>query len=357
VRRIDRYIMQRFLLGIVPAMLLLLALFSFMALAEELEDVGTGGFTLPDALLVVVLTTPKRIVELLPVTALLGGLLGLGAMANNREIIAIRSGGISKRQIARTVAVLAVFLGIGITLLQFFVVPGFEREAADLRGQTLQGTETGGDPLSAFWTRNGDHLVRIDGVQSDRTLQGIEIYSTADRGRLVRLVQAGNALHAGQKDWLLTEVLDTRFHGAKILETEHRSLLWKDLLSEEQAAVLVLPLEALAPSDLLGTIIELRHNQLDTHHYEIVFWQQVSLLPGLLAMALMSLPFLLGSVRAVSASQRVMLGGLIGIGFYLLQQLSGHLASLLGLNPALVILTPPFILLAIAVAAIWQRDN
>ena len=119
----------------------------------------------------------------------------------------------------------------------------------------------------------------------------------------------------------------------------------------------MLPLEALAPNDLLGTIIEHRRNQLDTHHYEIVFWQQVSLLPGLLAMALMSLPFLLGSVRAVSASQRVMLGGLIGIGFYLLQQLSGHLAGLMGLNPALVILTPPFILLALAVAAIWQRDS
>jgi lipopolysaccharide export system permease protein len=328
-----------------------------MTLAEELEDVGTGGFTLPDALLVVALTTPKRIVELLPVTALLGGLLGLGAMANHREIIAMRSGGISKRHIASTVAVLAVILGIGIALLQFFVVPPLEREAADLRGQKLQGTETGGDPLSAFWTRNRDHLVRIEGVQSDRTLQGVEIYSTADKGRLVRLVQAGSALHAGQKDWLLTDVLDTRFQDAKVLEAERSSLLWKDLLSEEQAAVLVLPLEALAPSDLLGTIIELRNNELDTHHYEIVFWQQVSLLPGLLAMALMSLPFLLGSVRVVSASQRVMLGGLIGIGFYLLQQLSGHLASLLGLNPALVILTPPFILLAIAVGAIWQRDN
>ena len=103
--------------------------------------------------------------------------------------------------------------------------------------------------------------------------------------------------------------------------------------------------------------IELGRNRLDTHRYEIVLWQQVSLLPGLLAMALLSLPFLLGSVRSVSAGQRVMIGGLIGISFYLLQQLSGQLAGLLGLNPALVILAPSLVLLAIAVAAIWQRDN
>src|SRR5210317_2563988 len=106
--------MQRFLIGIIPALLLLLALFSFMALAEELEDVGKGSFTLPDALMVVFLTTPKRIVELLPVTALLGGLLGLGTMANNHELIAIRSGGLSKVRIARTVTVLALLLAAGI---------------------------------------------------------------------------------------------------------------------------------------------------------------------------------------------------------------------------------------------------
>ena len=128
--RIDRYIMTQFVTGIIPALFLLLALFSFMTLAEELEDVGKGSFTLADALWVVFLTSPKRIVELLPVTTLLGGLIGLGAMANHRELIAIRTIGISKQRIGQTVAVLAVFLGIFITALQFFVVPGAEQEAA-----------------------------------------------------------------------------------------------------------------------------------------------------------------------------------------------------------------------------------
>ena len=60
--RIDSYIMQRFLAGVLPALLLLLTLFSFMSLAEELEDVGKGSFMLPDALMVVFLTTAKRTV-------------------------------------------------------------------------------------------------------------------------------------------------------------------------------------------------------------------------------------------------------------------------------------------------------
>jgi len=191
VRRIDRYIMQQFLLGIIPVLLLLLTLFSFMALAEELEDVGQGSFALADALMVVFLTTAKRVVELLPVTALLGGLLGLGAMANHRELIAIRTSGVSKQRIAQTVAVLALFLGVLITALQFWVVPGFEREAASLRGKTLQNAEAMTGSTQAFWTRSGQHFIRVNGVQSDRTLTDIEIYTTDEQGRLTRLVQAG----------------------------------------------------------------------------------------------------------------------------------------------------------------------
>jgi lipopolysaccharide export system permease protein len=356
VLRIDRYIMQRFLAGIVPALLLLLTLFSFMALAEELEDVGRGSFTLPDALMVVFLTTAKRVVELLPVTALLGGLLGLGAMANHRELIAIRTSGISKQRIAQTVAALAVFLGVLMTAMQFWVVPGFEREAARLRGQVLQNTAARAGYSQAFWTRSDRHFIRVNSVKSDRTLSDIEIYSTDRQGRLTQLVQATNAYYTGQENWLLTGVLESNFEGSKVLETNRENMQWNGLLSAEQASVLILPLEALAPNDLLATIANLKQNQLDTHQYEVVFWQQVSLLPGLLAMALLSLPFLLGSVRAVSASQRAMIGGLIGIGFYLLQQLSGHLAGILGLNPALVILTPPFILMAIAIVAIRHRN-
>lgn len=353
--RIDRYIMTQFIAGIIPVLLLLLALFSFMALAEELEDVGKGNFTLADALMVVLLTSPKRIVELLPVTTLLGGLIGLGAMANHCELIAIRTIGISKQRIGQTVAVLAVFLGIFITALQFFVVPEFEHEAAILRAQASQNLEIGEGNSRAIWTRNDTHIIRINRVRSDRTLANIEIYTTDKQGRLSQLIQASSALFIGQENWLLTNVLESKFQDGQVFETRQDNMQWNALLSADQAAALILPLEALAPNDLLKTIKNLKKNQLDTHRYEIVLWQQVGLLPSLLAMALMSLPLLLGSVRAVSASQRAMTGGLIGIGFYLLQQLSGHLAGILGLNPSLLILTPPFVLLIIAIAAIRHR--
>ena len=95
---LDRYIMRNFLLGMFPVMLLLLVLFSFMALAEELEDVGQGLFTQFDAFMVVLYTAPRRIVDMLPVTTRVGGLMGLGVMASHQELLAARVAGMSTRK-------------------------------------------------------------------------------------------------------------------------------------------------------------------------------------------------------------------------------------------------------------------
>lgn len=352
---IDRYVMQRFMSGVILVMVLLVALFSFLTLGEELGHVGKGLFTTPDAMMVTVLTIPKRALELLPVTALLGGLMGLGAMANNRELIAIRAIGMSKRRIALAVTGLTLLLAAVMTLLQFTVVPAFEREASQLRSKAIPGTASGEGATRAFWTRNGPWFIRVNDVLFDQRLADIEIYTTDKNDRLTQIIRAGTADYAGNDSWLLSDVRRSELKNLRVVDSTQKSVLWKGLLSEEQAGVLMLPLEALAPNDLFSTIRNMKHNHLDTQRYEIAFWQQVSLLPALLAMALLSLPFLLGSVRTVSAGQRAVFGGMVGIGFYLVQQLTGHMAGVFDLNPILTILSPPFLLLAVAIGFIRHQ--
>jgi len=137
---LDRYIARNFLLGMVPVLLLLLVLFSFMALAEELEDVGKGLFTQFDAFMVVLYTAPRRVVDLLPVTTLLGGLFGLGIMANHQELIAARVAGMSQARMAWPILVLTTALVLVVVLLQSFLIPQSERAANRL------GTGPGGNP-------------------------------------------------------------------------------------------------------------------------------------------------------------------------------------------------------------------
>ena len=86
---VERYLALNFVKATGLVLMLLLALFSFLGFAEALEDVGTGSFTTSDAVSVVFLTTPKRITDLLPVSALLGAILGLGHQAGVVYVIGV----------------------------------------------------------------------------------------------------------------------------------------------------------------------------------------------------------------------------------------------------------------------------
>jgi lipopolysaccharide export system permease protein len=348
---LDRYIVRNFILGMIPVLLLLLLLFSFMALAEELEDVGKGAFTQFDAYLVVLYTAPRRVIDLLPVTSLLGGLMGLGILANHQELMAASVGGMSRLRLARPVLILALLMALLTVLAQCYVVPVSEQKANELRARTLVATRVDALGDAGFWTRTGSEFVHVTKVRYGRLLSGIEIYSIDAHGRFVRLIQAGQASAADRGDWLLNDVTVTSIDGHSVESEQLETLRWPALLSPQQVATLILPLEALAPSDLWRLVDFQRDNGLDTHRYRVVLWQQLSIAVAVIGMALLALPMLQGSIRAIPASQRVVMGGFIGIGFYLLQQLSGHVAGLLKWNPPSVIMTPALLILAVAVYA------
>jgi lipopolysaccharide export system permease protein len=357
VNRLDRYIMRNFALGMLPVLLLLLTLFSFLALADELEEVGNGNFTQADAFLVVLYTAPKRIVDLLPVTALLGGLMGLGAMANHQELIAARVAGMSRSRMARPVLLTAILVACGVLLAQSFLVPRSEREASELRARSMEQTSLTAAGRLEFWTRSGQSFVHVNDVLFNRVLSQVEIYNTDEDGRLQQLIQARQATIVGASDWMLEDVIRTDLEGLSARESQLERLAWPDLVSDEHARLLILPLEALAPADLVRYIDHMERNGLDTHHHRVIFWQQSSLVIAVIAMALLSLPMLAGSTRAIPAGQRIVVGGVVGIAFYLLQQLTGHLAGLFDLNPPATILTPVLLLLLFSIYAQYWRGE
>ena len=363
MRTFDSYIIRSFIGGCIPVLLLLLSLFSFLALAEELEDVGKGTYELADALLVVAYTLPARIVDLLPVTVLLGGLLGLGTLANHGEIVSMRAAAISPFRISKPVINLSLVLIALVFCLQLWVIPVVEHSATKMRAKTLvdaavidleydADTESSND----FWTRHQDQFIRVGSVQSDRQLAEVEIYGFDEQGNLNTLIQTASAELLKGNTWLLHNVRKTRVEEGRSDTQVVDTLMWDALLSEEQTQTLIAPASSLAPTDLWQFIQHLEENELNSESHRIMFWTQMSIPLGLLGMALLTLPFLVGSVRSVSVGQRIAMGGLIGISYYLVQQISGHLASIMSWNAAFTVLAPGVLILCVALGLL-RRAN
>ncbi|MGF1527064.1 MAG: LptF/LptG family permease, partial [Candidatus Competibacterales bacterium] len=96
---ISRYIAAQVLQKGFWVLLGLLAVFALLELAEQMEDVGRGDYQLTDALLYVVLTLPRRALELWPVAVLVGGSIALGSMAACGELTALRGAGVSAKRL------------------------------------------------------------------------------------------------------------------------------------------------------------------------------------------------------------------------------------------------------------------
>ena len=114
---LERYIGASVLKATLLALVVLLSLLVFLGVVDELDEVGRGDYRTWDALLVAFLSTPRYAFEVFPVAALLGSLLGLGALANQGELVAMRAAGMSLRQIVAAV----LKAGLAMMLVVFVI--------------------------------------------------------------------------------------------------------------------------------------------------------------------------------------------------------------------------------------------
>ena len=90
----------------------------------------------------------------------------------------------------------------------------------------------------------------------------------------------------------------------------------------------------------------------NTHQYESIFWRQISVPLALIAMTLLGLPFVIGSVQSHSTGFRLVIGAAVGIGFYLLEQMTGHLSTILEIPAAPSALLPAVLALTVALVGL-----
>lgn len=350
---LDRYLLRALARSGGAVFLLLLSLFGFVALAEQLEDVGKGAFGTLEAVRVTGFLLPGIALQLLPVTCLLGAVVGLGALGNQAELTAMRNGGLSVFRLSRPLLLLLLALAAAALVAQQTVIPGFEGQASYLRAHSFASTARSGD---AFWTRSKSSLVRIGGVEYGAMPQDLEIYGLDAEGRVAQLIQAAAADVVAPGEWLLRDVHRIRFRKGGIERSAHDRLRWRSDVTPEQVVALVRADHALAPTDLFRYIGHLDDNGLDAHRYRVLLWRQLGLAVGLVGMGLLGVPFAFGAMRTTSLGARVGLGALLGLGFYLLEQAAMQVGLLYRLSPSLTGLAPDLAVLAAALAILrpWR---
>lgn len=348
---IHRYIAIQVLSGLVIATAVLLPLFSFFDLLDQLDDVGKGTYQTNDAFLYTSMLLPRRFIQIAPFIALLGTVAALGALAVNSELIAMRTVGFSPLQISFAPIGVGLMLIIVIAGLEQFIAPQLQQKAISHRAAALNQTAELGKGLG-IWTRNKQNILRIGKMLHSKRAANIEILRLDKSGYLLAHIYAQFADIRGGEAWVLSNVVIRNFADKEIVLTRLEIASWRSFLNSEDIAALTKPPESLSPVELVRHVNFLRSTGQDADAYALALWRKAG--SGLLtiAMLLLSIPFIFGSIRSGLANKLV-IATLMGITVYLLDQIIANTGLILGLNPAFVALVPSMTLILLAI--FWLR--
>jgi lipopolysaccharide export system permease protein len=298
------------------------------------------------------LITPQDAYELFPMAALLGSLIGMGMLAANCELIAMRAAGLSVWRIVQAVLQAGILLLVVAVFIGEAVAP-----AAVQYGQQLRAAATNKRVSflgsRGLWVRDEHYYINAGKVLADDTLADLEVYEFDAADRMVMATRAARAQYADGQ-WLLHDVRQSAFVGGRVKVDRFDEVAWPSLLTPELLGIVVLKPNNMSARDIGQFVDYLDDNGLDSIEYRYAFWGRFMTPLATLVMLFISVPFVFGGLRSVSAGQRIFVGILVGFGFYLVSQITSQMGQVYNLNPLLAMLTPIVLFLAIGLRAMRQ---
>lgn len=346
---LDRYIANTVIGGTLMTLLVLGSLLAFVDFVGELNDVGQATYTLGSAFIYVLLGLPSHLYELFPTAVLIGSLLSLGALASSNELVAMRAAGISVATISRWVLQAGLFLAVLVAVTGEFLVPVSERQAQSVRASALKQNITLGGK-HGFWIRDGDRYLHAKRVYPDMKLGMVSIYELDENKHLQRVTYAQSAVYANDI-WALSNVQRTIFDESGIKTEQYQKIEWPNLLNPDLFSVLSVQPENMSATDLYRYSDYLESNELDASQYTLAFWIKMVTPLASVAMLLIALPFVFGSQRSGSAGARMLIGLLIGIGFFIANKAVNHAGQVYGLTPLISAAAPIVLVMLVGMIA------
>jgi lipopolysaccharide export system permease protein len=352
VKLIDRYIAGVVVSGTFVALLVVVGMDSFFTVIDQASSVGKGGYTLGVMLQYVALTIPQTCYELFPMAALLGSLMGMGALASNSELIAMRASGISIWRIVRSVMQAGVMMLVVAVAIGELLAPVAEQYRQHLKASAIeQGVSFLGS--EGLWVRDEKHYINARRVLDQTSLADLTVYEFNDDAQLT---VATHATHAQFSDgrWELHGVRQSEFNRDGVVTSQAAMQEWPSLLRPDLLGIVMLKPEHMSAADIGQLVDYLDENGLDTQQYRFAFWGRFMTPAASLVMLFISVPFVFSGLRSVSAGQRIFVGILVGFGFYILTQVAGQIGQMYDLPPLIVMLSPNLLFLLLGIRAIQR---
>ncbi len=350
---LDRYIAGAILKGVTTVVMVLLAVVTCVEFVGQLDDVGTAQYEMADALAYVALRIPRLILQMLPAAALLGALLSLGNLAVHHELLVMRASGVSRFRLVGSVGIAGVVLMVVMALLGESLAPSLGSYARQLRSQAMLDSVDIANARSA-WMKDGDLIFNFRRAEDGINFGGVFLFELDAAGSLKQVARAESAEIDAEERWILANYAATQFADTSISSNAERRSVQQYDLSLELLGLSEVRHDLLDTQGLKRYIQYLELNELDADRYVTAYWARIAGVVSVLLMTVLALPFVLGALRSAGAGARLLVGLLIGLGYYVTAQTFVNSGEVFDLDPLVVAWLPGGALLIITSVALLR---
>ena len=297
------------------------------------------------------LKIPLIVTQMIPVAVLAASLFGLGTLAKNAELMAMRAGGISLWQISAPIALLCFLLSLGALAWNELVVP-----AATARTAIIEDVEIKGRELRTHLGRSGlwyHHTTGITNIQqvdaSGQLLTGITIYEIDPEFRLLGIQTTPLAWWV-EGQWMTEQASLITFERNGGVQNQTLGPRVLDLSeSPEDFNAVARDAEDQTFNRLANDIRELRAKGIDTTGMQVDLWMKTSIPFTGFVMCLIGIPLASRHSRSSSLAANTGIAMLVGFSYWIVLALSLSLGRSGVLPPALAAWTANAIFMGIGV--------
>ena len=373
MRTARRYLAREIYRSCAVVLVALLGLFTFFALIEALEDVGNN-FTVFDLFYLQALQMPTRLYELLPIGLLIGAILALASLAQRNELVILRVSGVSGMKLMRMLWVITLPWVIGAFILSELITPAAEIKTSETSLQLL-GRAGGGRLSSGYWFKeeapeNGTRVINIAELKPNGGVAGITLYEFREGQELASFSQAVDG-YFNDGSLVMNQVTETRINAAAVdaladasvtdapvtqVNTAGQRRLPTTLTPERLIARILTP-ERMSISVLSDYISYLEANNLQTSREVVALWRKLAYPFTLLVMITIAAPIGFMQTRRGGVGGKVFAGILLGVGFFMINQLALNVGMLGKWAPWITALVPNIGALLLALGALILMEN
>jgi len=350
VKLIDWYIFKAISKMTLVTLFVFAALSGFIDFISQSDDIGIGEYGVYEAVQFTLLKLPSSIFQLIPIIVLIGSLIGLGNLSKNNEITVILSSGFSFLRLSLSTLFAGLILCFLTISLGEYLSPPMERLADQLRTKNKYNLESIGES-KGFWIKEENKIININFISDNKNFGELTIFELGLDGQIDKISRASSAGIDDYNQWILSNLSESIFNSSGIESTYSRYKIDKTKLDRDLVSLSVVKSEELNIIELFRYIEYLESNTLDTELYKASFHSRLASLFVIPIMCLFALPLSFGFQRSRGTGYRVVLGIVIGLAYFIMQNALIESVEISSINPILIGWSPLILLTLITLMA------